>query len=277
MHALRRGLCSASALRTLGLDRSNANPESLKLKFKELAKKWHPDRHQGASKADAEAKFKELQSAYQLLKQPGALRAAMHEQSGGMAYGAGPSTHAGRRARGAAYQDGRYRRPEEAMWGERYGPASKPGYDPNTTYMGFKGKGKHGHWYEDTAAAAADEDRRRMFRSWGGLLVFALGLGTVYYTGRRDKLAKQRGELVDAWWNNATRRWERPQPYMFKDPFMSSAITLKPPNQVWEPSTKRAPNRKQSVTIDGANARDSYLARAQGHRGMPGGANRPMA
>ena len=44
-----------------------------------------------------------------------------------------------------------------------------------------------------------------------------------------------------------------------------------------QPSTKRAPNRKQSVTIDGANARDSYLARAQGHRGMPGGANRPMA
>ena len=36
----------------------------------------HPDRHQGNSKVAAEAKFKELQQAYQLLQQPGALSAA---------------------------------------------------------------------------------------------------------------------------------------------------------------------------------------------------------
>ena len=57
-------------MRTLGLDRSNATPDNLKAKFKELAKKWHPDRHQGTSKVAAEAKFKELQSAYQLLSGP---------------------------------------------------------------------------------------------------------------------------------------------------------------------------------------------------------------
>jgi len=132
--------------------------------------------------------------------------------------------------------------------------------------MGFKGKGGQQHWYEDTAAAAVNEDRARMYRSWMGFAVFAIGLATVTYTSSRDRAAKERGELVDAWWNTATRRWERPPPYMFKDKMMSTAIHLKPPTMVWEASTARQARRKQSLTIDGVNAADSYRAREQGHR-----------
>ena len=81
---------------------------------------------------------------------------------------------------------GRYREPEErqGMWGERFGPASRPGYNPHTSYMGFNGKKGNEHWYEDTAEAAKAEDRSRMYRSWTGFLIFAVGLSTVFYTNR---------------------------------------------------------------------------------------------
>ena len=199
-----RGLCSpAAALRTLGLDRSTANPESLKAAFKAAALKWHPDRHQGASSAAAEERFKELQHAYQLLSAPGALHDARRGSNGADAeagvHGAGPSTHSGRR-RGAAWQDGRVRNDDKHWWGERFGPASRPGYNPHTAYMGFGGSRRATHFYEDTAAAAAEEDRNRMYRSWLGVGLFTAGLGLVWYTGARDRAAKERGDLVDAWW-----------------------------------------------------------------------------
>ena len=66
----------------------------------------------------------------------------------------------------------------ENMWGSRFGPASQPGYDPNQSYM----RGQH--YYEDTAAAAAAEDRARMYRMWFGFFVFLGGLGAVSYTAR---------------------------------------------------------------------------------------------
>ena len=270
-----RNLCTvanAAALRTLGLDRSTVTPETLKATFKEHAKKWHPDRHQGAAKVDAEAKFKEVQQAYQRLCAPGALRDAVrgsHPSAGGgggdssSSYYTGSSTytHSGRR-KGAAYQDGRYHdaQARENLWGDRFGPASRPGYNPHTSYM------KSQMHYGDTAAAAAAEDRSRMHRMWLGFGLFLGGLGLVSYTSVRDRRAKERGELVDAWWNAQTRRWERPHAWMFKDPLVSSGIHLKPPSMVHAASPPRPAKSKPARTLDGSTARDAYRAREQGMR-----------
>ena len=59
----------ASSLRTLGLQTSRGlTSASLRDAFRACALAWHPDRHAGPEKHVAEAKFKEAQSAYTLLK-----------------------------------------------------------------------------------------------------------------------------------------------------------------------------------------------------------------
>ena len=123
----------------------------------------HPDRHQGTSKVNAEAKFKELQQAYQLLRQPGALNAAARGEpnysSGGGGGGWQPSQPGGAAAS---------RVQQQQWWSKKghYGEASQPGYNPHSAYMGFGGPNGQSHFYEDTAAAAKAEDHKRMLRSW---------------------------------------------------------------------------------------------------------------
>ena len=249
----------AAALRTLGLSRARAiTRDEVKTAFRELAKKWHPDGNQGGSKQSAEAKFKELQNAYQLLSAPGGLHEALRGDSGGPSSSGRP----GQSRTATPQQDA------ADWWGEEkhYGAAHKSGYNAYGGYMGFNGAGGQGHWYEDTANAAKAEDHSRMLRSWLGVALFGVGLGFVCYTGRRDSAAKARGELVDAWWNQSTRRWEKPQPHMFKDPLLSGLIHLKPPSVVHNATQTRQQQRKQSVTLDGVRVRDSYRAREQGHR-----------
>ena len=248
---------ASAALRTLGLNRARATPEEVKQAFRQLAKKWHPDRHQGASKANAEARFKEIQSAHQLLSMPGKLREAVYGDQATRQAPGYTSTSAGKRwsgaATGASSAGGGPHVKQQQWWGEAYGEAGKPGYNPyGGGYMGFKdASGKH--WYEDTAQAAADEDRARMFRSWLGAAIFGAGFYAVTWTSSRDRAAKERGELVDAWWNQNTRRWEKPLPHMFKDPLLSSLIHLKPPAIVHDATSKRPQSRKQSVTIGSKN------------------------
>ena len=106
LHRMMSTVTASSALRILNLDRATATPEKLKSSFKELAKKWHPDRHQGkGNKESAEAKFKELQAAYQMLSEPGALhRAVRGESASSSGAAAAGATYSGRR-RGAAYQE----------------------------------------------------------------------------------------------------------------------------------------------------------------------------
>ena len=101
----------------------------------------HPDSHQGASKIPAEAKFKELQAAYQFLSEPGALRsAARGEQSSASSSGSAPG------ARRAGRGDARVR--SQQWWSKTgaYGAASRAGYNPHQSYM------RQAHWYEDVAA-----------------------------------------------------------------------------------------------------------------------------
>ncbi len=47
-----------------------ADGEEIKRSYRRLAMKYHPDRHQGEGKADAEVKFKECAEAYEVLSDP---------------------------------------------------------------------------------------------------------------------------------------------------------------------------------------------------------------
>jgi len=47
----------------------NANKKDLKKAYKRLAMKWHPDKN-SVSKREAEAKFKQISEAYDVLSNP---------------------------------------------------------------------------------------------------------------------------------------------------------------------------------------------------------------
>ena len=50
----------------LGVSR-DASEREIKSAYKKKAMKYHPDRHQGSSKQEAETKFKEINEAYSVL------------------------------------------------------------------------------------------------------------------------------------------------------------------------------------------------------------------
>ncbi|MCQ2560163.1 MAG: DnaJ domain-containing protein [Clostridia bacterium] len=54
---------------TLGVSRE-ATDKEIKSAYRSLARKWHPDAHQGADKAEAEEKFKQINEAYEVLSDP---------------------------------------------------------------------------------------------------------------------------------------------------------------------------------------------------------------
>lgn len=59
---------STSDRKTLGLSATGPlNADDVKIAYRKCAMKWHPDRHQGSSKAVAEEKFKVCSAAYQSL------------------------------------------------------------------------------------------------------------------------------------------------------------------------------------------------------------------
>jgi curved DNA-binding protein CbpA len=49
---------------------TDASPEDIKAAYHRLAKRWHPDRYNGAEKAEAEDRFRELAEAFSMLKDP---------------------------------------------------------------------------------------------------------------------------------------------------------------------------------------------------------------
>ena len=48
----------------------DADEEAIKKAYKKLAVKWHPDKHQGPTKPEAEERFKEISRAYSVLSNP---------------------------------------------------------------------------------------------------------------------------------------------------------------------------------------------------------------
>src|SRR6478609_3867606 len=48
----------------------NASDDEIKKAYRKLAMKYHPDRNQGDSGKDAEARFKEAKEAYEMLSEP---------------------------------------------------------------------------------------------------------------------------------------------------------------------------------------------------------------
>ena len=50
----------------LGVNK-NATDDEIKSAFRKLAKQYHPDLHKGADKVEAEAKFKQINEAYEVL------------------------------------------------------------------------------------------------------------------------------------------------------------------------------------------------------------------
>ncbi len=56
----------ADAYQVLGVAK-DADEDSLKAAFKVLAKRWHPDVHSEATKMEAQARFQEVNEAYQVL------------------------------------------------------------------------------------------------------------------------------------------------------------------------------------------------------------------
>jgi curved DNA-binding protein CbpA len=183
----------ASSLRVLGLS-SNATKSEVKAAFRRLAKEWHPDKHQGRGKAQAEVRFKQIAEAYENLADGG---------GGGGGSGAeyadgmhGP----GRHAQGSGTRrPGRERERAYETWGtrEQYGPASRSGYDPFEGYMDF-GPGT------PAGEARARTEQRQRQRMRMSACFFLVGLGAITWSARNDNRRRDKGELVDAFYNNVS-------------------------------------------------------------------------
>lgn len=70
----------------LGVGKS-ANAQEIKTAYRKKALEWHPDRHQGTDKEEAEKKFKEINEAYQVLSDP--QKKAAYDQYGHDAFSPG--------------------------------------------------------------------------------------------------------------------------------------------------------------------------------------------
>ena len=188
-----------NALRVLGLTQRATKPE-IKAAFKALAKEWHPDAHQGVTaKAKAEENFKAIQAAYQLLSTQGA------HFVGGAQGSARYRGGAGRRGEGKYGHTGYH---SSQQWGEQYGAASKAGYNAFASEM-FRSPDA----YTNEASARVQSARERTVLICAS--TFIIGLAAIILTGRRDQAAKDRGDLIDAYYNQATTP---PQPHPYPTP-----------------------------------------------------------
>ena len=68
-----------NALRVLNLT-ENASQEQIKKRYKQLAREWHPDRHRGDKKDEAEKRFMEIQAAYEILSTIKTKRASKNQK-----------------------------------------------------------------------------------------------------------------------------------------------------------------------------------------------------
>ena len=171
---LRARRLSDTARATLGVAVTASQPE-IKQAYRALAKEWHPDLHPGASKA----RRGEVQSHQAGIRGAGCRRSG---RCGCGRCGAAASPAASRHRF-------RARRPQQSA------------AFTFTSYLGFRGRHGHSHWYEDTAHAAERVDAQRARRMWAGVGTFILGLAAINLSAARDRRLKASGDLVDAWFN----------------------------------------------------------------------------
>jgi len=76
----------------LGVTKSSSAQE-IKNAYRKKALEWHPDRHQGADKEEAEKKFKEINEAYQVLSDSN--KKAAYDNYGHDAFAPGGGTRGG--------------------------------------------------------------------------------------------------------------------------------------------------------------------------------------
>jgi DnaJ-class molecular chaperone len=82
----------------------NATSEELKKAYRQNALKWHPDKHVGEEKKNAEAKFKEINQAYEVLRDP--QKRQTYDQMGHSAYSQQGSYGGGGSPFGGNYRQG---------------------------------------------------------------------------------------------------------------------------------------------------------------------------
>lgn len=80
----------------------NATAEELKKAYRQQALKWHPDRHTGEEKKKAEQQFKQINQAYEVLRDP--QKRQMYDQVGHTAYAQGGGGFSGANPFGGAQQ-----------------------------------------------------------------------------------------------------------------------------------------------------------------------------
>jgi len=89
-----------SAYAVLGVSRQ-VDTDSLKAIYKSLAVEYHPDRHQGAGKEEAEKKFQEISEAFQVLSDP--VKRAMYDEELDSATNAAEAAKAAKRFRAGTW------------------------------------------------------------------------------------------------------------------------------------------------------------------------------
>ncbi len=110
----------------LGVNKS-ANAQEIKTAYRKKALEWHPDRHQGSDKEEAEKKFKEINEAYQVLSDTSKRQA--YDQFGHDAFapGGGASGFRGGNPFGGGFQQsGPFTYTWSSAGGQPFGSAGSP-------------------------------------------------------------------------------------------------------------------------------------------------------
>jgi len=146
----------------------NATEEDLKKSYRRLAMKWHPDKNPGDAKKEAEAKFKKISEAYEVLSDP--QKRAIYDQYGEEGLKASADGGGSSSMNGSANQRFNPRNAED-VFAEFFG-SSKPFENMGRaksmrfqtegagTFGGFGGNENKFRSYNDSAGTSSNQARK---------------------------------------------------------------------------------------------------------------------